>query len=199
MASKTIRDIETQLASKEVEYAAQEEITLALLADVNALRRTLEILTAVEEEEAPEETQPAKIVRNTMVDILKDDGKPLYYGEILDRLKQRGVAVAGRDQKKNVSAHLSLDDRFESHGSGIWGLVSWKTKQDAPKTSLRDTPAPSPFRVSVFAMPDSDSPDTPDVEQQEDDEAQGEFDRYMTSLRVDDQAIEVDADGYVPF
>ena len=57
--------------------------------------------------------------------IFESEGRPLHFKDIYQMLRERGVRVAGEDPVKNTGAHLSLDDRFLSSGSGIWELAKW--------------------------------------------------------------------------
>lgn len=85
--------------------------------------------------ESESRTTPVKLVRNTMVEILKEEGKPLHFKRIYQRLRERGVEVAGKEPARNVGAHLSADDRFDSLGQGMWGLASWNGSRH-PRSSL---------------------------------------------------------------
>jgi DNA-directed RNA polymerase delta subunit len=67
----------------------------------------------------------SKELRNTMWDILREEGRALHFRDIYERLAERGARVAGKEPHRNVGAHLSADERFISLGSGIWGLASW--------------------------------------------------------------------------
>lgn len=78
-----------------------------------------------------DDVQP-KQIRNELVEILADLKHPVHYGELLGRLKDRGLSVGGKDPLRNIAAHLSNDERFRSSGNGLWGLASW-TAQDGRK------------------------------------------------------------------
>lgn len=123
MASKTIRDIEAQLALREQQL-------VVLQADVEALRRARDILLEVEQQDDVEEVPQAKLIRNTMVAILQEAGQPMHYGDIYESLLNRGIAVPGKDPRRNVGAHLSIDDRFEKKGGGLWSLRTQSRKDD---------------------------------------------------------------------
>ncbi len=62
-----------------------------------------------------------KSPRNVIAEILTAEG-PLHRREIYDRLVRMGVQIGGQRPINNVSAHLSLDARFESVGNGKWRL-----------------------------------------------------------------------------
>lgn len=148
MASKTIRDLETQLAVREQQY---EGVRL----DVEALRRALAIMQEAEQQQEEEEEPPAKVIRNTMVEILRQSGEPLHYGAIFDELRSLGVVIPGKDPKRNVGAHLSIDDRFEKKGGGLWGLASWK-RNDAPAQAGKP---PEPSKEVFSSESESDNED----------------------------------------
>lgn len=82
--------------------------------------------THAREKQEERDSIPAKFMRNQIVEILKDEGEPLANAEVYRRLMQREVPVNGQDPVKNVGSHLSLDDRFERYGPGLWGLASWR-------------------------------------------------------------------------
>ena len=69
---------------------------------------------------------PSNNMRDTMEHILKVEGKPLHYRFIYGKLIDLGIRVNGEDPVRNTGAHLSSDDRFESLGSGTWGLTEWR-------------------------------------------------------------------------
>lgn len=75
---------------------------------------------------------PPKSLRNAMWEILKEEGSPLHFKEIYERLKARGIQVAGKEPDRNVGAHLSADERFKSLGQGMWGLASRPAKEVEP-------------------------------------------------------------------
>lgn len=137
-----------------------------LQSELNALEVALTIARRkVEEEDQSEQGSPAarsKTIRNTMVEILKGTGQPMHYGDIHKALEERGVKVPGQDPRKNVGAHLSNDERFESLGSGRWQLRSWGKSATPPAKpiSLQD-------RVQQ-----AHSPQTPSYGSWNDDEAE---------------------------
>jgi len=90
-----------------------------------ALRVTHEYLAQLHDEAQAETAVPAKSLRNEMVQILRDTGKPLHYTELRNQLENRGVSINGVDKAKTVGAHLSNDPRFKKLGKGMWALASW--------------------------------------------------------------------------
>ena len=59
--------------------------------------------------------------------VLMEHGSPLHRKDLYDRLMAAGVEIAGQSPISNMTAHMSHDARFESKGSGMWGLVEWPT------------------------------------------------------------------------
>ena len=55
--------------------------------------------------------------------------RPLHRREIYDRVRDMGVTVRGKDPVGNVSAHMSLDPRFQSVGGGLWDLTQPTTAE----------------------------------------------------------------------
>ena len=74
----------------------------------------------------PEHT-PAEM-RDAIEDILSLNS-PLHRREIHDRLVKMGVSIGGQDSVSNVSAHLSLDPRFENVDRGLWALTGSSTER----------------------------------------------------------------------
>lgn len=76
-------------------------------------------------------------MRDSMEQILRSEARPLHYREIYNRLVASGVRVNGEDPVRNTGAHLSSDDRFQSLGSGMWGMTGWSAAPGAhPEFSL---------------------------------------------------------------
>lgn len=82
---------------------------------------------------------PAKLMRSEMVAILKDAGRPMRTSELHDVLKAKGIPINGQDTMKNVGSHLSLDDRFERYGTGLWGLSAWKGRPPALNKDVEES------------------------------------------------------------
>ena len=145
MASRAIKALERLISERQAKVEEWQT-------DIEALTRSLDILRAEEGDgDSVEETQakamtPAKSLRNAMEEILNDAGEPMHYGAIHDELIARGVPVSGRDPKKNVSAHLSNDDRFVAVGSGKWGLRRWANADSERKPTEK---APEPLHKVV--------------------------------------------------
>lgn len=122
MNARMIRDLTNLLSKLEAERDRIEQEILNVKGAIASAQRIMGDSASDSDESAP----PAKTLRNEMVKILQEEGGPLHYGEIYDRLRQRGISVPGKDPRRNIGAHLSNDERFESLGSGEWGLESWK-------------------------------------------------------------------------
>ncbi len=160
MSSKTVRDLEAQLRVRQQALEEARERLAQAEREVNALTIAIEIMRNVEE--SAEEAAPPKALRNEMVEILRDEGKSLHYSEIFDRLTARGIAVSGKDPKRNVGAHLSNDDRFESLGNGEWGLASWRQRPSSHVVSLRGRVHAMPTMAQTQSPPwDDEPPDAP--------------------------------------
>ncbi|GEM_PF-6708415 len=63
--------------------------------------------------------------------VLRDAGMPLHFKVITQRLLTQGVTIPGKDQSKNVGAHMSTDDRFKNVDRGMWALAE-QTKAASP-------------------------------------------------------------------
>ncbi len=55
--------------------------------------------------------------------------RPLHRRAIYDRVRDMGVTVRGENPVNNVSAHMSLDPRFQSVGGGLWDLTQPPTAE----------------------------------------------------------------------
>ncbi len=84
----------------------------------------------VESSEQTRQRVPQGSLRDAMAEILAAEG-PLHRREIYERLVRLGVQIGGQNPISNVSAHLSLDPRFENVGAGVWQLTEPRTKEAA--------------------------------------------------------------------
>lgn len=98
---------------------------------IEELQRLIHHITAASEDvtevsgvPARGRSQPTKEVRNAMVDILKEAGRPMHSVDLLKALTDRGHKIVGIDPANNVRAYLSNDDRFLPVGRGLWDLAS---------------------------------------------------------------------------
>lgn len=65
----------------------------------------------------------AKMV-DVAISAIRDAGKPLPIGDLLDAVLEAGFAVGGVDQKSNLAGYLSRDPRVASLGRNIgWDIV----------------------------------------------------------------------------
>ncbi len=165
MSDKTLRDLQEQRA------AVQKEIDeLSVQARVAEQKRQVriaklksfdDVIQHMQEayERAESESLPAKYMRNEIVEILKEEGKPLPTSEIFRNLLERGIPINGENPMKNVGSHLSLDERFERYSAGIWGLKSWRGK---PPKGSPENPSPRNEQraagISSFPRVDSEPP-----------------------------------------
>jgi hypothetical protein len=60
--------------------------------------------------------------------VLKESGKPWYYRELAERLREIGVHISGNDRAANLLAHIGRDERFQRVKRGTYGLTEWKAK-----------------------------------------------------------------------
>jgi DNA-directed RNA polymerase subunit delta len=59
--------------------------------------------------------------------ILKENGEPLYYRELIDRVLA-AKPLQGKDNEHimaGIHTELNLDRRFVHVGNGVWGLREW--------------------------------------------------------------------------
>jgi hypothetical protein len=164
MNERTIRDLQEQREAVKKEMDDLVRQRNALESKIENRQEHLRSFDAVilhmqetlEKEER--ESVPAKLMRNEMVEIFREEGRPLSLNEMHTRLVGRGVQINGQDQVKNVGSHLSLDDRFERYGSGIWGLKSWRGNPPRGmrlgSSSGEKSPPDEIASVRVFGAPD---------------------------------------------
>jgi hypothetical protein len=175
MASKsTIRDLKVLLESTEKERDAAKQTLEELDEKIRAVTMTLQMAEAALDE--PKDAPPAKEIRNTMVEILREQGTAMHYGELHQGLTARGVEVKGKDPRRNIAAHLSNDDRFRSLGGGIWDL-----RRRTDPNPMANNPQSGERRVIEFsernriAHPRSDSSEVLDWRAQQNAESSNPF------------------------
>jgi hypothetical protein len=192
MSSRAIRSLQSLINDTKAKLDDAKAEYDRLQADVEALERSLQLM--IERNDEDEETAvPAKQIRNEMVTILQNEGAPLHYGEIYNRLVQRGIPVPGKEPRRNVGAHLSNDERFEKQGSGNWGLASWQGVSPGPKNvvswrdKVRDVPRPQPPAYTYQA--DRDEPvDDNEHDPTEEELREIEFGEMVAHDRFSDEA-----------
>ena len=59
---------------------------------------------------------------NAIEEILTEE-QPLHRGTILERVREKGVYVGGKNPVNSLSSYLSIDPRFRAVGRGMWALV----------------------------------------------------------------------------
>jgi hypothetical protein len=84
-------------------------------------RHVIEYLEEESDSEALPLT-PGKEMDNAMERIFESDHTYMHPKIMLDKLTEIGIKVPGENPTNNTRSHLSLDDRFEPVGNGLWGL-----------------------------------------------------------------------------
>jgi len=72
----------------------------------------------------PVERKPPDIA----YDILLQETKPMHYRKLVERIKEQGIAVGGRDPGSTLIAYLGRDKRFakaKEVGRGYYKLKEW--------------------------------------------------------------------------
>lgn len=69
--------------------------------------------------------RPPKPIKDKVLAVLQEEGNPLHYKVILQKLQEKGIEVHGKDPRNTLLAHLSQDPRIKSLGRGFWGLAEW--------------------------------------------------------------------------
>lgn len=95
---------------------------------------------------------PGKEMDNAMQQILAARGQPMHPKIICDLLGEKGINVPGENPVNNTRSHLSLDDRFEPVGNGLWGLKAWQgdgwsTAEEEETTHQNGNHAETPERI----------------------------------------------------
>ena len=88
-------------------------------------RHVIEYLEEESDSEALPLT-PGKEMDNAMERIFESDHTYMHPKIMLDKLTEIGIKVPGENPTNNTRSHLSLDDRFEPVGNGLWGLSKWE-------------------------------------------------------------------------
>ena len=76
-------------------------------------------------------------IANAVFDVLKNqeslelDERSMHYREIVQKLQQRNIYVAGRDPGLNMIAHIHKDTRFRRPKRGHYALSKWY--EDSPR------------------------------------------------------------------
>ena len=60
--------------------------------------------------------------------VLNESGKPWYYRELAERLREIGVHIPGNDRAANLLAHIGRDERFQRVKRGTYALSEWRAK-----------------------------------------------------------------------
>lgn len=157
----TLRDIRDALAQLDKERESLSAQIAEIDRRAEALRLAHDYLTRLHEEAQAEtiNSAPVKNLRNEMVQILRDAGKPLHYTELRNQLETRGLTINGVDKAKTVGAHLSNDTRFKKLGKGMWALASWAASvsqldndDELEHDTDEDSPAHEPEEPSDLAL-----------------------------------------------
>lgn len=147
MADPIVRKLKADMTRAEAEVRKWQEI-------VEGFRKTLlyyERDAATETVGSPASTRtrstPGRALNDAMYEIMKSRGQAVYYKDLYEDLKERGIEVPGQDPTANVVAHLSGDDRFENVGRGMWYLT---------RSVASPTPAPGGPDLLVEGPPEDD-------------------------------------------
>lgn len=117
----------------EIESLRTEQRRLAdTIATREAQLRNLDELLAIEGvTDAPVEPRttrslpprgPSQGFLDEAAGVIREAGEPVYYQDLVLRLRDRGIEVPGRDPAANLIAHMGRDDRFVRTGRGTYGL-----------------------------------------------------------------------------
>lgn len=116
---------DSQKAWHQVRTALEQR--LDLFTKVGAGRYAL--VESVGEEFPAEESftngRPPKPIKDSIFAVLGQEGKPLHYKVILEKLQKQRITVSGKDPRNTLLAHLSQDSRFKNVDRGLWGLSEW--------------------------------------------------------------------------
>ena len=77
---------------------------------------------------------------NMMEKIFAAHGRPMHPKIICEILVQKGINVPGENPVNNTRSHLSLDDRFDPVGNGLWGLKEWSEAESPPSNKNGERP-----------------------------------------------------------
>ena len=67
------------------------------------------------------------------ISVIRERGKPVMIGDLLDSVLAAGFTLGGADQKSNLAGYLSRDPRVHSVGRGIgWDLVESEEAASVP-------------------------------------------------------------------
>lgn len=161
MSEKTLRDLEERIDSIRKEQqgliAQHSSLENKIRARSERIASYEAVIRDMREEFEREEREaiPTKLMRNEIVEIFREEGRPLPNAEIYRRLLERGVPVNGQDPVKNVGSHLSLDERFERYGLGVWGLKSWKGSPPKGGKESKSEEGKPPPDIRSFMQPES--------------------------------------------
>ncbi len=81
----------------------------------------------------PERGTQARMLVDTCIDAIRDQGEPIKIGDLLDVVLAKGLTLGGKDQKSNLAGYLSRDPRVESRGRSIgWDVVETEGAASEP-------------------------------------------------------------------
>lgn len=154
----------SQLAEQRDRYEhAKQELRAELrringeLARVEAAGRAVEELLLIEAPElvaklSPEAEVDLKLLPlpstrpflEAAYELLLEGGVPVYYRELAERIRARGVVIPGQNPAQNLYAHLRRDRRFVLTGPGTFGLQPAMIHRPVEPTSSRASTGKSP-------------------------------------------------------
>ena len=89
------------------------------LAHVEAL---LEAEGWVSSRESSQISGRASSVADNAYTFLKEHGEPVYYKDLLLKMKERGMMIPGTDPAANLLTHMSRNERFDRTDRGTYAL-----------------------------------------------------------------------------
>ena len=81
--------------------------------------------------EGADSTSASNELRDAIYEILSAEGS-LQRPMIVQRLREKGIMIPGRNPINNLGAHLSIDPRFVRVSRGVWGLSDSAVGADGP-------------------------------------------------------------------
>lgn len=100
----------------------------------------------------PPPLTPGQEMDNMMEKVFAAHGRPMHPKIICEILVQKGINVQGENPVNNTRSHLSLDDRFEPVGNGLWGLKEWIEAESPPSNQNKNGERPDQDEDNLRSM-----------------------------------------------